>query len=71
MNTNDLGLVVLLYENLGLKLFEEGLLALQGTTFSPQQKWLTSRVRLRGKCIESGKWKKDSGNLDAKEKGRV
>lgn len=55
MNTHDLGLVVLLYEDLGLKLFEEVLLALQGTTLSPQQKWLTSRVRSRGKCTESGK----------------
>lgn len=71
MNTNNLGLVVLLYEDLGLKLFEEVLLALQGTTLSAQQKWLTSRVRLRGKCTESGKSKKDSGNLDAKEKCRV
>lgn len=63
--------MILLYEDLGLKLFEKVLFALQGTTFSPQQKWLTFRVRLRGKCTESEKWRKDGGNLDAKEECRM
>lgn len=63
--------MVLLYEDLDLKLFEKVLFALQDTTLSPQQKWLTFRVRLRGKCTESEKWWKDSGNLDAKEECRV